>query len=252
MLRRLFHRRRALLGDERGFTLIETLVALVTGFAVMGGLFAVLEVSLHQSTRVADYVQASQLGRTAMTHIVDELHSACLGPGFTPVQAGSTGETLIFRTGYSEKAELTEARQEKVIWEGETLTEKTYPSSSGSWPNFNYAEAPTSTVLLGKNITKAEEVAKTPQPIFTYYKYAVTSSSATSAPSSTLEKMTVPAVGGFTAPEAAQVASVLIAFRAGPVSTINDATRKVDLSSQVTFAFSSPSSEASVEAAPCE
>lgn len=250
MLRRLLHRRLSV-GDERGFTLIETLVALVTGMAVMGGLYAVLEVSLHQSTRVADFVQASQLGRTAMTHIVDELHSACLGPGFAPVQEKSTGETLIFRTGYSEKAELPEARQEKVAWEGETLTEKTFLSNGGSWPNFTYPAVANSTVQLGKNISQAEEVAKTPQPIFTYYKYAVTPSTATSAPSSTLEKMTVPA-GGLTAPEAAQVASVLVAFRAGPVSTIKEASRKVDLSSQVTFAFSAPSSEASVEAAPCE
>ncbi len=248
---RLLRPHRARLAAEHGFTLIETLVALVTGFAVMGGLYAVLEVSLHQSTRVADVVQASQLGRTAMTHIVDELHSACLGPGFAPVQAKSTSATLIFQTGYSEKAELAEARQEEITWAGETLTEKTLTSNGGSWPNFLFTAPPSSTVVLGKNITQAEEVAKTPQPIFTYYKYSVTPSTATSAPSSTLEKMTVPALG-FSAEEAAKVASVLIAFRAGPVSTTADPTRKVDLSSQVTFAFSAPSSEAPIEAAPCE
>ena len=141
------------LAAERGFTLIETLVAMVTGIVVIGGLFAVLEVSLHQSTRIADVVQASQLGRQAMTHIVDEMHSACIGPNFTPVETGSSPSKLIFVNGYSEKAELTEAHKDEIVFSGETLTDNVFNSNGGTWPEFTFPASATSSVLIGKSIS---------------------------------------------------------------------------------------------------
>src|ERR1017187_9006812 len=95
--------------DARGFTLIETLVAMITGIVVTGALFAILEVSMHQTARAGDVVQASQSGRNAMTRIVDELRSACMSSEFTPVQAKSTPSQLVFRNTYSEKAVPTSA-----------------------------------------------------------------------------------------------------------------------------------------------
>ena len=241
---------------EAGFTLIEVLVAMVTGIVVVGGLFAVLEVSLHQSTRIADVVQASQLGRQAMTHVVDEMHSACIGPNFTPVQAGSTPSKLIFITGYSEKAELAEARKDEIVFnaEKETLTDNVFNSNGGTSPEFTFPVAATSSVLIGKNISESHEGEIGKVPVFRYYKYAVKPPSAESRgeASSTLVLYEPPKAGSFSAAEAKEVASVQVAFTAGPVSTTSDVTRKVDLASQVTFAFSAPNAEATIEAFPCE
>lgn len=239
--------------DERGFTLVETLVAMVAGVAVMGGLFSVLDVSLRQSTRVADVVQASQLGRTAMTNIVDELHSACIAPGFAPIQEGSTGSKLIFITGYSEAAEITSVRKDEIVWAGETLTDNVYNSTGGASLEFTFAKAPTRSVLIGKNISQSAEGGKE-VPIFRYYQYAVTppNNEKRTEASSTLELKEPPKAASFSAAEAKPLASVLISFKAGPVSTNKEASRKVELAGQVTLAFSAPSAEATIEAAPCE
>ena len=103
--------------DARGFTLIETLVAILTGIVVTAALFAILEVSLHQSARAADVVQASQLGRATMTRMVDELRSSCLATEFTPIQEKSSNTELYFRNSYSEKAVPTSASEHKIVLE---------------------------------------------------------------------------------------------------------------------------------------
>ena len=79
---------------------------MVTGIIVTGALFAILEFSVHQSSRLSGVAQATQVSRTAMTRIVDELHSACLSTGFTPRPRRRSAPTkLIFVNGYNEKAE---------------------------------------------------------------------------------------------------------------------------------------------------
>lgn len=238
-------------------TLIETLVAMVTGIAVIGGLFAVLEVSLHQSSRIADVVQATQLGRQAMTHVVDELHSACIAQNFTPVQGESSESKLIFVTGYSEKAELAEAHKDEIVFSGETLTDNVFNSSGGTSPEFTFPKAATASVLVAKNVSQSTEgaVKAEPIPYFRYYEYAVTPPNVENrgvASSTLVEHKFLKAGEVLSAEQAKKIASVQINFRAGPTSGSSDVTRKADLSSQVTFAFSAPSTEATIEAAPCE
>jgi Tfp pilus assembly protein PilV len=74
------------LADAAGFMLIETLVAIISATVVTGALFMILIVSLHQTSRITGRVQATELGRDTMTHIVDELHSACIAKEFVPIQ----------------------------------------------------------------------------------------------------------------------------------------------------------------------
>jgi Tfp pilus assembly protein PilW len=252
--------------DQAGFTLIETLVAILTGIVVTGALFAILEVSLHQSSRINDRVQADQLGRTAMTHIVDELHTACISPGFGPIQEKSSENTLTFINAYSKEAEIgskskeTEVYEHKIEWTGSktspgNLVEYTYASSGGAWPTFTFPSSsnPTSVTRIGENISLSEVEnggTKETPPIFQYYKYGTASTSSSTTPLGTLTAVS-PGTG-LSKENAENISSVLISFKAGSTDGSTALNRSVDLSNQVTFAFSAPSSETPIQDSPCE
>jgi type II secretory pathway pseudopilin PulG len=237
--------------DASGFTLIETLVAMVTGLVVVGAAYAILEVSLHQSSLLTDVTQATQLGRVTMTRMVDELHSACIAPKFAPVQAESTEKKLIFIDAYTEKAEIATAYKHEIVLEGETLTDKTYNSNGGSWPKFTFPGAPTSTLIFGQPITRVEPEKEKWTPLFQYYAYATKTSSGSSTPSSTLNETNI-STTALTTKQAESVGAVRIVFNQAPTSNRTKTGRQVEMTSQNTLAFSAPSSESTIVQGPCE
>jgi prepilin-type N-terminal cleavage/methylation domain-containing protein len=250
--------------QQHGFTLIEVLVALVSGLVVIGAAFAILEISLHQSVRIADRVEADQIGRTAMTKIIDELQSACLAREVTPVQAGSKGTAMYFRAAYSEKSLIgtSEAYEHKIEWTGTpppkakagSLIDYTAKSNGGSWPAFTFEKLPVKGTLIAENVyeteieTKGEKVGV---PIFQYYKYNTKASSSGEAGLSTLTAV-VPPEAGFGEEAVKSVSSVLVSFTTAPTSKNLSLGRPIALSNQVTFAFSTPASEATIVDGPCQ
>jgi Tfp pilus assembly protein PilW len=241
--------------DEHGFTLIELLVAMVAGMAVIGALFGILEVSLHQTANLTDRVQSNQNGRIAMTRIIDALHSTCLSPEFKPIQESSSENDLSFVNAYSNEANIpyTAVSKHEIIWNkaAGTLTEKRYSATSGTWPEYKFPTSATSTTLIASNIAESQEGGKS-VPIFEYFKYNTTSSSAseTLTPLSTINptRLTVP----LSLSNAAITASVAVRFTAYPSDGDTLSGRGVDFRNQVTLAMSAPSSETPIEAEPCE
>ncbi len=246
--------------DERGFTLIETLVAMATGLVVCLALFAILTVSTHQETRLTDVTHATQLGRTAMTKIIDQLHSACLAPGFAPILESSGNSKLLFINAYSEEAVISKAYVQRIEWneKAETLTDYTYPSNGGSWPKFTFSETPTpaSGALIASNVKESESGGKK-IPIFQYYSYAPESSSSATTGLGTLN--TEPLAQPLTEKTAPKAASVLVSFSESPggkkteqISKEEEAHRSASFSSQVTLSFSVPKSETPLIDSPCQ
>jgi Tfp pilus assembly protein PilW len=243
--------------DRRGFTLIETLVAMVTGIIVTGALFAILEVSLHQSSRLSDVAQSTQLGRGAMNRVLDAMHSACISEGFTPVQEKSTPTKLILVSGYSEAAEVptkatsaTGVHKDEFEWNSGTkqLIDNSYLSTSeASVGKYNYE--PVKKIVLAENVS-ATPGSLEPPTIFKYFEYAATPATATTAASSTLKE--IEGTTELSATQAAKVASVAVAFNEAPPDKNTKLGRTVNLNSQVTFAFAAPNAESKIEAAPCE
>jgi hypothetical protein len=248
----------AIASGEHGYSLVEMLVAIVTGLVVSLALFAILDFSTRQSQRITDVAQATQLGRTAMTKIVDELHSACLAPGFTPIQEGSGPSELRFINTYGEEAVLSKAYKHKIVWneKAETLTDYVYASNGGSDPNFTFSEAatPAGGVLLATHVKQSKSGEKS-IPIFQYYGYVVKASESGAAGVSTLS--TEPLATPLNEKAAPTAASVLISFNAAPVENTaalgksGAAGININLSSQVTLAFSAPISDSESVDSPC-
>jgi hypothetical protein len=196
-----------------------------------------------------------------MTKIVNALHSSCLAPGFTPVQEKSGASKLIFANSYSSIAAIPSASESvgEGVYKHEIeftpgvnsngkLVDKAYPSTSvASWPTITFSGVASKTTLLGEHISQTGET-----PVFQYYKYAEKSSAeAENTPVGTLEALKPPAEG-FNAVSAKQVASVLVSFNTRPRDGDTRSNRSVNLSNQVTFAFSAPAAETPIAAAPCE
>ncbi|MEA2449342.1 MAG: hypothetical protein QOG63_1274 [Thermoleophilaceae bacterium] len=82
-MRRLLARLRS----QRGFTIVEVLVAASVGSVVMIAIFSLLDTSLKQSTSVNARIDSTQRGRVAMEIMTRELRSqVCFSPngGVTP------------------------------------------------------------------------------------------------------------------------------------------------------------------------
>jgi hypothetical protein len=233
---------------------------MVTGLIVSGALFAILEVSLHQSSRLSDVAQATQLGRTAMNRVVDAMHSGCIAEKFAPVQAGSSPTKLILVSGYSEETEVptkattaTGVHKDEFEFANKRLVDKTALSSAEVSAG-SYTWEAAKEFRLSENVKKTK-VGKVEEPIFTYWAYATAASTSTSAASSTLTK--IEKFEGeketLTAAQAKKVASVEVKFNQLPTDNEEKQSgRSVDLNSQVTFSFSAPDSEATIVAGPCE
>ncbi len=251
------------LRDAHGYTLIELLVAMVAGIAVTGALFSILDVSLRQTSRLTDRVQADQFARNVMTNIIDELHSSCLSYGFTPIQSKSTENGLRLITAYSREPVIPSATEHRIMWEHEALVDYSYPSTGGSWPNFTFSATPSPVKgkLIGSNISQVVANGKT-VPIFQYYEYATAATSSTETPLgaiSTKELLKSPTEelhsGSESSPKAASVASVKISFAQAPgdgYPTSTGLDRNVNLTDQVTLSFSVPNDETPIHDAPCQ
>jgi type II secretory pathway pseudopilin PulG len=253
--------RRLALADEGGFSLIELLVAMITGIVVTFALFAILNISTNQASRLTNYAQATQQGRLAMTKIVDALHSACVTNGFAPIEIGSGESELLFVNAYSEEAVIpkTQFNKQKIVWskEAQTLTDYSYPAVKEiSWPNFEYSGTanPSTGVVLARNVTQTETGGKK-VPIFQYYAYTSESTESATTGLNTLQKE--PLKAPLTEATAPTAASVLITFNAGP----NDGTTAIGAQgkgvsageqTQVTLAFTAPISNEKDVDAPCQ
>jgi Tfp pilus assembly protein PilW len=231
---------------DAGFTLMELLMAMFTAIIVVGALLSILDISLQQESRVVNRTQANQIGRTAMSNIVDQLHSACTGT--TPIQMPSgtlaeltpTGPTsLWFISSYGDsdtaEAVLSEVTMHDIAW-AKTSTSNTglelgkltdYQFAGSGTPGSWTFKSPLKPANASPVKVVAENVIRpTGGAIFQYFKYETNS---TSASYDQLVPMASSELGtNLTTTGAASIAKVTINYTQAPVGENGVADTRAD------------------------
>jgi prepilin-type N-terminal cleavage/methylation domain-containing protein len=167
---------------ERGYTLIELLVTMAAGLVVIAGLGTVLTVTLQQTTRTFTETDATENARTALTHIENELHSACLTTGITPIEGGAGGtqisdaNDLVFVSVFGTSASPTPV-EHKITYSATsgTLTEYTYALTGGNDPStWTFSSTPNNVAgqrLLANVAPIYNSATSSNIPVFQYFAY---------------------------------------------------------------------------------
>ena len=223
------------LGDERGITLIELMIALAAGLFVMAALTLAMLVTIRETSRVTSHVEANQRSRVAMAKIVNQLHSACVAPQLAPVQKESTGSTLRFVHQVGSQVAPVPVMSE-ISLSGDTLSQADYEVAGGAAPEWTFAATPFSTEEL---MTGVEPISES-TPLFRYYSYSNGSISAS--------PLTTPL--GTNAASAVQVS---IAFKAVPRPPVSeDENAPTELQDAVLLRLTPPAYSSATNNLPCQ
>lgn len=244
--------------DERGYTLIELLVAMALGIVVSLAAFGFLQFSTSSVARMTERVHVDQTGRVALERLVLRMHSACVTPGVAPIQVKSTEEDIKFISEGGATSALANVHLHEIIYtapKGETkgkLTEKVYasipPPTGPAPPEYKFQTTAEATTALLTGVKQSESEGKT-IPVFRYYRYYREGDSpptgSTVVPYGELNPNPLSKTSLETKEEAADVTKVTVSFTLAPegkeLSTFNH-DRPVPLEDSVVFRLT-PSSE---------
>jgi type II secretory pathway pseudopilin PulG len=172
--------------SQQGFTLVELLVAMMTAMIVVGALLSILFLTLTETTRTFNRVDATQRARTAFDWIENELHSACIAAGVTPIQGGANGSQdsddthLVFVSQEGTSPTLTPVEHQITFANG-TLTDTTYAVTGSTPATWTFSSSPTATTTLLTNVQQ-QVVNGYARPVFRYFAYGVPTQNSSGTP----------------------------------------------------------------------
>jgi prepilin-type N-terminal cleavage/methylation domain-containing protein len=247
---------------DEGFTLIELLVTMAAALVVMAGLGTVLTVTLQQTTRTFTLSDATENAGTVLTYMENELHSACLTSGVTPIQGGgsdnsqvSDANDLVFVSQYGTSANPTPVEY-KISYSptAGTLTQYAYALTSGDDPtNWVFSSTPTNTAgkrLLANVAPIYNKATSSNVPVFQYFAYEpytdvngntdmmlMDGTSTVPGTSTVSNPDPLPTTSGLSATNAASTAEVMINFVVGATGGNQENTTLTDTTDPVTDAI---------------
>jgi hypothetical protein len=152
---------RRAIADEGGFSLPELLVTMLAATVIFSAITMMTTTALRNQDRISRRIDAGSRVRPVMTHMVQELHSACVAQHVVPIigdgtatgTSASTGNQISFLS--MSGSSVTPTPQKHVIsldTSTGTLREWVYNATAGTqpgpWTFSPTAVVPTGTILL--------------------------------------------------------------------------------------------------------
>jgi prepilin-type N-terminal cleavage/methylation domain-containing protein len=215
--------------SERGFTLIELMVATALGLIVSTATLAIVISSVHLTSNYSDRVDATQEGREAMQRITQQLNSSCVASGTAPILSTSDANDVWFYSALSDSPTVQPSKVE-ISYTSGSLVMNTYAYSSGTSPaSWTFSSTAASSVLL----PNAEQYNST--PIFQYYGYG----------SNGVLSSTPYTLGPTLGTSAATTAEVVITYQAEPTDNFTALGRPASFTDAVVLRLSPASGSTS-------
>jgi prepilin-type N-terminal cleavage/methylation domain-containing protein len=219
-------RRRIRSSDERGFTLIEMLVASSIGVVLLLAAFMLLDRSFSSSASIADRQDGLQRGRQTMELITRQLRSqVCVvvppATSYSAPVVSAADDSVTFYGSLSESSTSVEKRTLTFSSTGTgSITQNVITGTPNTvYPQMAFSGTGTTTTLL-TNVKQAVSGGSN-LPVFRYYRFKP------GAPVGDLEQLSAPVA----AADLPSIALIKVAFRsyaARPISKDNDATQIED------------------------
>lgn len=225
------------IADERGVTVVELLVSMLIGIAVLGAIVQLITTTAKSSGRVTERVVTNQLARPNFLRLMSELHSTCVSPGVAPIQAGSTGSSITFVHQVGRDVTVKPNKRTVTLNANGALTDTLYPYSSGSAPSWTFASTPSQVYTLLENVSPIGTT-----PVFRYFAYS----------NGVIDEET-PLTTPLSADDAARTVLVDVAFEVSPAQsqTSDEDGAPVQLTDSALLRFSPSNEDTSQAGLPC-
>lgn len=238
------------LRDERGYTLVELMIASVAGIIVTAALGAIVISTVKFSSNYTDRVDANQEGAVAMEKITQALNSSCVASQVPPVvSTGSTGAytsndtQMYFYSSLSDGPVIAPNLDEVALTNGQLVMNTYAPNPGGSAPSATNTN-PWTFGSTGPTFTLLPDATQTVNsgttvPVFQYYGYSGASIAST------------PFTTPLSTTNAALTAEVVISFHALPSDNNTTTNRGADLTNSVVLRLTPASAITGATNSPC-
>jgi prepilin-type N-terminal cleavage/methylation domain-containing protein len=159
---------RARLTDERGFTLVELLAALVVGVIVLFGIFGLLDTAVRLQARSVDSIEATGRGRLGIDLVSQRLESRiCVGDEPSLVAASGDGVEFYASLAPESSAVRLIVQRRRLTVTATGIREEVWTSSPPLGPP-NLPPANTTTPASASMLVSGVRQVGT-RPVFRYY-----------------------------------------------------------------------------------